>query len=382
MLRDGLFFLVLVLATVVLYAITSFLFRSFAERRADLGQEYAKIGKAELLAGHPEQAINALRTALSYAPDERSNHLLLAEALAQAHHKEEATNYFVSLWESQPADGFINLELARLARERHDSTQAIEYYRAAASGSWEQNSIMMRRQVRLELVDYLIANGDTAAARGELLIAAGNSPETAHLDALFADKLLQTQDPADAMSYYDKALALKPHDTAVLYQAGSLAYQGGDYVTAHQLLDLALREKPEKVLSRIEVAQLSSLSQNAERILHLTLSRNLPAEERAEHLRTAYTIAQTRFNDCTTKLGPQTALPSSMQAIKSDWQTAAQIISNRSSLESASTQDDLTQLIFETEVQTARVCGTPTGDNALLLLLANSPHQASISESQ
>jgi hypothetical protein len=32
------------------------------------------------------------------------------------------------------------------------------------------------------------------------------------------------------------------------------------------------------------------------------------------------------------------------------------------------------QLVFDTEVQTNQICGAPSGDDALLLLLARSPH--------
>jgi hypothetical protein len=37
-------------------------------------------------------------------------------------------------------------------------------------------------------------------------------------------------------------------------------------------------------------------------------------------------------------------------------------------------QDATMQLVFDTELQTNRVCGEPSGDDALLLLLAQSSH--------
>jgi hypothetical protein len=36
-------------------------------------------------------------------------------------------------------------------------------------------------------------------------------------------------------------------------------------------------------------------------------------------------------------------------------------------------QDANVKLIFDTEVQTSQICGAPTGDDALLLLLARTP---------
>jgi len=41
-------------------------------------------------------------------------------------------------------------------------------------------------------------------------------------------------------------------------------------------------------------------------------------------------------------------------------------------LQDPATQDNMTKLIFQTEEITSRVCGAPSGDDALLLQLANS----------
>jgi Flp pilus assembly protein TadD len=380
-LRDSATLLVLALATVVLYAITSFLFRSFETRRAELGKKYAARGTAALRAGQPEQAIAALRVAQSYAPDARRNHLLLAEALAEAHHTDEATDYFLSLRELEPADGFINLQLARLARQKGETRQAIDYYRASSLGNWQGDGLTRRREVQLELSDYLIQNGQMEAARAELLVAAANAPETAELDTLFGDKLLQTNDPNDALIYYQKAVKLDRHDFAALYKGGRLAYAMGDYDTADKLLTLASRDEQKASASEADEAQLTSLLQNSERIQRLTLSQNLPAEDRAEHIRTAAAIAKQRLDGCAAKFssaGSQTnsALPGELQVLKTQWQTAANLLSRRSSLENAANQDSLTQLVFDTEKQTANLCGQPMGDDALLLLLAKSPYGA------
>lgn len=74
-LRDSLVFLSLILITSVLSAFTLFLFRSFMEHRADLAQRWASRGEIALKANHPEQAIAAYRTALSYSPDEHDYEL-------------------------------------------------------------------------------------------------------------------------------------------------------------------------------------------------------------------------------------------------------------------------------------------------------------------
>ena len=135
-LRDALTFLSLALITVVLFAVTLFLFRTFAAHREELAQRWAARGQAAIASGHPDQAIVALRAALSHAPGERSYELRLAQALDDAGHTEEAYNYFLGLWETQPGNGLINLSLARLAAKKNDMQAAINYYRAAIYGTW------------------------------------------------------------------------------------------------------------------------------------------------------------------------------------------------------------------------------------------------------
>ena len=63
----------------------------------------------------------------------------------------------MNLWVTQPGDGFINLELARLSAKKKDPQNAIKYYRASIYGTWEGDGVVRRREVRLELARYLIA---------------------------------------------------------------------------------------------------------------------------------------------------------------------------------------------------------------------------------
>ncbi len=117
-LRDALTILSLMTITVVLFAITLFLFRSFASRREELAENWSAAGQAAMSAGNPREAVLALRTALRYAPGERSYELLLAQALGDAGDTDESYTYFLGLWETEPGDGFIDLRLARLAAAR------------------------------------------------------------------------------------------------------------------------------------------------------------------------------------------------------------------------------------------------------------------------
>ncbi len=238
-LRDSLTFISLALITAVLFAVTLFLFRSFASHREELAERWSARGRTEISSGHPDQAIVALRTALSYAPGERTYELLLAQALGDAGHTEESYNYFLGLWDAEPGDGFINLRLARLAAKKNDMQAAINYYRGSIYGTWEGDGAIRRREVRLELSRYLIAHHDLSSARTELLVAGGNAPDDIGLALTIAPLLEQASAPSDALNYYRKVLAREPDNQQALEAAGRLEYEFGHFEEAHRLLEEA-----------------------------------------------------------------------------------------------------------------------------------------------
>jgi len=411
LLRDSLTFLVLLTVASVLFGVTYFLFRSFESHRDDLGQRWAQRGEAALRAHQPEQAIVALRAALNYAPDEVSYQLLLAQALADSGHTDEAAAYYLNRWETTPGDGLINLQLARLARQKDNSQQAVEYYRAAIFGDWGANGAERRRQVRMELSDYLIQRRDLAAARVELLIGASNAPDGPRSDLLYADRLQSAGDLNDAMKYYDKAIADSPHQSEALEKAGRVAYALGNYRKARSLLDRALKYVTSSGKGESKIAtgaaaieqreqSIIALAQNADRMQELNLSRELPARERFTHLAAAAAIAQKRLNSCVAQVqasanaaagtasapilsGPRAAqitpatssspLPPDLQALAVRWKTASSPANRRALVNDATAQDNLTALIFDTEMISAAVCKQPEGDDALLLQMASNP---------
>jgi tetratricopeptide (TPR) repeat protein len=364
---------VLVFSTVALYAITSFLFRSFSARRVELGREFAVSGQHALSQGNAEEAVHDLRISLSYAPDEMNNRLVLAEALAQAHHTEEARSYFLGLLDEQPADGFVNLQLARLTRQRKETQAAIGYYRAAAVGNWNGDSISERFHVQTELAEYLIALGDLPSARAELLIASADAPDDATVYTSLGESFERADDPTDALNLYQKAIKANPEESNALYRAGRVAYQTGEFSTAAKLLSLARRTDTRTKLGDQDAGEAERLLESSRRIQGLTLSSDLPASDRTEHILRALTIAKSRFESCGARF-TDGQLPGDLQGLTNGWNSAETVRSRRSLLEDASQQQNMVSLIFTTEEVTARLCGAPSGDDALLLQLANSSH--------
>lgn len=371
LLHDVLSFLALFAISIALFGVTLFLFRSFQSHRGDLAVRWSSRGRLALEQNRPEEAVGALRTALNYAPDDRDDQLLLAEALARAGHREEATNYFLTLWDARPGDGFINLQLARLSRQRHYNAAAEDYYRASIFGSWEGDAVVRRRQGRVELTDFLLELRKNSEARNELFTIAGNAPGDAALNQAVGDKLAQAGYLPDALSFYEKASALAPREREPPARAGQAAYKLGDYPEAERLLNRALELKP---ASGEADPGLATLAADAHRIQQLLLTRDQPARQRADHILAASKIAQDRLRSCVAQVGLSPEDAAVVTNLNANW-TAANAgprVSRRTLLESAAVQDTWSQLVSETEQQTAKVCGQPSGDDALLLSLANS----------
>ena len=400
--RDGLIFLTLCSISVALFVVTLLLFRSLQRHQEALGRRLVTRGRSAMQNGDPADAVVALRSALTYT-DDLPTQVLLAQALAGAGRTEEAANYFLNLRETRPGDGFLNLQLARLYRRERDVPYAVDSYRASIFGDWKGDGAMRRREVRLELSDYLAEQNQASAARDELLVAAGNAPDTLTYALLFGDRFQALGDTQDAVRLYNKALRLDPHNLKALVGAGRDAYTLGNYDIAAKLLTSALdTSQPANgkaahgnapSLSQPERDQLKTLAANARRLPELDLSRNLPAAVRADHILLASQIAQARLNACMIEVSgpapqgapagaaktPVAAVPvppaspfsPALQALHSEWHTVTPRLKQRTLAHDALLQDDLTRLVSDTETQTATACGTPHGDDALLLMRAN-----------
>ncbi len=329
-------------------------------------------------AGRADAAIIDLRTALAYSPGTRAYELLLAQALGQADCsgcRDESYNYYMSLWEAQPGDGPINLALARLAAGRKDRQAAINFYRASIYGTWEGNGVDRRADVRLELAQYLIENNDLPAARLELLTAGTNAPDNFERDRKLGEMLQQTGDPVDAWTYDQKAVSDKPTDTAALRAAANLAYHSGDFEAAHRLFtrEIAALDAGH-VSSDPDVAEQRTMARNAERIVALDPSSTQSPKDRVTRILTARAIAKKRFDQCSAKFSAENPLPAPLEPIDARWVGPASALTSTALLRDPVQQTATMQLIFDTEIETAKLCTAPTGDDNLLLVLATSPH--------
>ena len=366
--HDSFAFLILLAVTTVLFAVTLFLFKSFSAHRTEIAHQAGEDGRIALSQGRAHDAIGELRTALAYAPNERNYELLLAQALGQDGRLEEAINYFLNLWESQPGDGFINLQLARLERQRDERQAAINYYRASVFGSWTGDGVIRRRDVRLELANYLIDQKMFALAQTELLIAASNAPSIPALSVALGDALLRANDQTDAMKQYQKAIFEDSRNAVAYEKSGRLAYAMGDYTHAREWLEKSLRESAGAVSNAAEPEDdAAAMLKNSERLLILDPALAPTRADRVNRILVERSIAKKRFDACLKQAVP---VPTSMETLSSRW-TASSVNSTLAVLmRDDSNQDLVRSLIDGTETTTAKLCGAPQGDDALLLLLA------------
>jgi tetratricopeptide (TPR) repeat protein len=374
--HDALTFLSLTLITAILFAITLFLFRSFAAHREDLAQRWSARGREAISSGHPDQAIDALRAALAYAPGTRSYELLLAQALGDAGRTEESYSRFLDLWETQPGDGFINLRLARLAARKNDMQSAINYYRASIYGTWEGDGTVRRRDVRLELARYLIAHHDLSSARTELIVAGGNAPDDLGLALTLAQLLERANAPLDALNYYKRVLTRQPNNQTALEAAGRLEYGFGNFDDAHSLLGQAAHEHAVASSGEEGISpEMTTMLESSAKILSLTPSKKLPSGERIARILRARDLAKRRFEDCNAKVAGMSGLPSPLQTLGVRWMSKEATVNRAALMNDSDEQDAVMKLVYDTEVQTSQICGTPTGDDFMFLLLAKSPKE-------
>jgi len=368
-LRDAASLLTLFLITVVIFLLTLLLYRSFENHRQTLGLRWKARGEAALQAGNPVQAIDALRSALAYTPD-RQTEIELAMALAQAGKTVEATAYFNTLLESAPGDGVINLQLARLAAKKGDEPLAIHRYQAALDGTWEGNGYDRRREVRLELVNYLLSRKEYNSARTQLLIAASNAPDDPQIKDQIAATMEKAQDPTDALSLYRAVSARRDAPLAAFEGAGRTAFNLGLYRVANAYLSRALSHPGAAALPPAERAADQYMVDTASHILLLYPDLNLPARSRAERILYIRKVARDRLSACTTS---NPAAAPKLSAIVSRWDQIPSVLTVPQLEQQPDLENSILQLAWDTETGTVQYCGPPSGDDALLLRIAQNP---------
>lgn len=368
-LRDSAALFAVFAITVILAILTYFLFASFSRHRDALARRWKADGDRAMRDGHPDRAVQALRSALQYAPDSRDTEIRLAMALAASGRDLEATSYFNTLLESQPGNGLIHLQLARIASKQGHATLAEEHYQRALDGTWQGDGYVRRREVRLELARYLISKKAYSRAQAELRTAAGNAPKVPDLQMEIAGIMEQAQDPADALSIYRDQIRLHDAPVDAFEGAGRSAYALGHITTAREALSVATEYRGFTTQSKEERDSVRGMLADAKRILELYPDPDLSVRERAARIQNNAKIARARLAACASNA----AIAARLAALQAQWQQVPSRVTLRALERNPQLEQTTINLVYNTEMQTAQFCGAPTGDDALLLKIAQAP---------
>ncbi|MBI3490276.1 MAG: tetratricopeptide repeat protein [Acidobacteria bacterium] len=313
-------------------------------------------GEQQLHAGDLDGAIAAFRRASVKNPEEREYVLALARALAAKRLDDEARRALLLLRESAPEDAEINLQLARLAADRQDVTEALRYYHNALYSPWSSDQADMRRRVRLELARFLIAHDQTSRAVSELLVSSVDTPETAAAHVELARLFSQAGDTRHAADQFASALRLEPDNGEALAGAGGTAFRLGDYTLARRYLRRAPADT--NITSLREVADLVASAD--------PLASRLAAAERQRRLLAAFRYARQRLDACVVARAQPDADAAALQREAAAFARKLRPPAIRES----ETIDAGAELAFRISRAAAQRCAPPTSMDRALDLIA------------
>ena len=151
----------------------------------------------------------------------------------------------INLWDREPENGLVNLELARIAAQKGETEQALRYYHNAIYAIWPGDQEVERREIRLELIEFLLGINAKAQAQSELIALAANLDDDPSQHVRVGDLFLQAQDYEHALAEYRLSLKADRHNAAALAGAGRAAFELGRYDLAQRYLQAAVIANPE-----------------------------------------------------------------------------------------------------------------------------------------
>jgi len=310
--REPLLLAGLIVIIAAFFSLTTFAAHAYHRKQEQFGEAWYRRGEQALRQSRSADAVEDLRNALAYSRDNDVYRLRLAEALMADHRPQEARSHLLILWDKEPGDGIINLEMARLAALWGDTRQAVRYYHAALYGVWLDEPMAHRWQIRFELSEYLLQRNtiqDTKDAQAELVALSAELPPQDAIGQTRLGKLfLRTGLNARALAAFRAALTAEPNSMPALKGASEAAFRMGDYEAArHYLLPIVAEDPKDK--SVLEMLNLCEL------VLKLDpFARGLTSGEQARRAVHDFQLALTRAQRCAVSA----AAPASQSTSPSD----------------------------------------------------------------
>jgi tetratricopeptide (TPR) repeat protein len=353
------------LAVVFFLAVTG-LSHFYAGQQESLGTRWSTRGIRDLKKQRYQAAVSELRTALLYSRDNYPYQLNLAEALLGEGRRDEASAYLVNLWEREPEDGQVNLDLAYIAAQKGENEQALRYYHNAIYATWPGNQDVERRGTRLKLIEFLLGIHDTTQAQSELIALAANMADDPSEHTRVGDLFFQARDYEHALTEYSLSLKSEPQGPAALAGAGRAAFELGRYSQAERYFQAAVTANPND-------AQLADQLKNTALVLRMDpFRRQIPFAQRNKIVIEAFTTAGERLKSCSAAGNSRGPVSSSglQQSLAENWTKMKPQITERGMRRDQELAEPAMDLVFKIERQANVDCGTPTGTDMALLLIS------------
>src|SRR6202453_5201000 len=155
--REPVILALLCALAVVAFLAVGGLSRMYHAQQETLANRWFTRGTVDLKDAHFDRAVGDFRAALRYSRDSYDYQLNLAQALIGLKRTDEAYAYLINLWEREPENGLVNLELARIAAQKGQTERALRYYHNAIYAIWPGDQEVQRRIIMLALIECLIA---------------------------------------------------------------------------------------------------------------------------------------------------------------------------------------------------------------------------------
>ena len=350
------------LAVVMFVAVTG-LSRLYHAQQESLGNRWFSRGVADLKAQRFDRAVAEFRAALVYSRDNYSYQLNLAEALLGRKQTNEAQAYLVTLWDRQPEDGLVNLELARIAAQRGETEQALRYYHNAIYATWPDDEEVQRRDARLELIEFLLRNNAKTQAQAELIALAANLGEDPAQQTHVGDLFVRAQDYEHALAAYRVALKSNRHDAAAQAGAGLAAFELARYPLAYRYLQAAVVSEPGD-------AQSAARLKTTELVLQMDpFQRQISAAQRSRIVIEAFAAAGERLKACSVEQN-SSSLTAPQPSSAESWAKMKPRVTPAGLRRNPDLVEAAMDLVFNIERQTSATCGSPSGTDEALLLIA------------
>jgi tetratricopeptide (TPR) repeat protein len=323
-------------------------------------------GQQLMTAGRVDDAIASLRRASVRNRSERKYALALARALSQKGDTEAARAALLALREAAPEDAEINLELARLASQRQDVTEALRFYHNTLYAPWPAESERQRREVRFELIDFLLRHDQPGRALSELLAAAADLPDEAAVHVRVGQLFARAGDAAHALDHYERAVHLAPADRTALAGAGTSAFKLGDFQRARRYLHRA----PDDVDDVARTREIVDFVLSSD-----PLARGVGSAERRRRLAGSLEYLDQRLRRCVASGAPADELPPT-QALEQEIASLRVQLRPSTPLEQDVIEGGV-DLFDRIEQYVSKTCPPPTARDQAVMVIAHGHATAS-----